>query len=383
LEFENWWLLAAPILFALGWIASRIDLREVVQESKRLPRSYFNGLNFLLNDQPDRAIEAFVEVVSLDPETIELHFALGSLFRRRGETDRAIRLHRNLLERPDLPPQYRDQALFALAQDYLKAGLLDRAESAFVSLSGTPFEGQAQGFLADLYQMERSWNKAIDAATAHAKATGAPLPRSVAHFWCELAADAMAKGDLAAARAALRSARQVDDRLVRVLQMEVALAQAEGRDEEALQLIDLAVQTQPAFAAQLVAPLHELAKRRGDTAGEQQRLSQWFAAAPSEALAGAISQHLVKHAESAAAQQFSRDAFAKLPGLASAAGLTQSLAQESPDMAALAGVLGAEAARQQQYICANCGFKARQFYWQCPGCKRWETLPYSASAKGG
>ncbi|MGL4574867.1 MAG: lipopolysaccharide assembly protein LapB [Burkholderiaceae bacterium] len=383
MEFENWWLLAAPILFALGWIASRIDLREVVQESKRLPRSYFNGLNFLLNDQPDRAIEAFVEVVSLDPETIELHFALGSLFRRRGETDRAIRLHRNLLERPDLPPQYRDQALFALAQDYLKAGLLDRAESAFVSLSGTPFEGQAQGFLADLYQMERSWTKAIDAATAHAKATGAPLPRSVAHFWCELAADAMAKGDLAAARAALRSARQVDDRLVRVLQMEVALAQAEGRDEEALQMIDLAVQTQPAFAAQLVAPLHEFAKRRGDAAAEQQRLSQWFAAAPSEALAGAISQHLAKHADPAAAQQFSRDAFAKLPGLASAAGLTQSLAPQSPDMAALAGVLGAEAARQQQYICANCGFKARQFYWQCPGCKRWETLPYSASARAG
>jgi lipopolysaccharide biosynthesis regulator YciM len=165
--------------------------------------------------------------------------------------------------------------------------------------------------------------------------------------------------------------------------MEVALAQAEGRDEEALQLIDLAVQTQPAFAAQLVPPLHELAKRRGDAAAEQQRLSQWFAAAPSEALAGVISQHLAKHADAAAAQQFSRDAFAKLPGLASAAGLTQSLAPESPDMAALAGVLRAEAARQQQYICANCGFKARQFYWQCPGCKRWETLPYSASAKAG
>jgi lipopolysaccharide biosynthesis regulator YciM len=382
-EFENWWLIAAPILFALGWVASRIDLREVVQESKRLPRSYFNGLNFLLNDQPDRAIEAFVEVVSLDPETIDLHFALGNLFRRRGETERAIRLHRNMLERPDLPTQYRDQALFALAQDYLKAGLLDRAESAFTSLSGTPYEGQAQGFLADLYQMERSWDKAITAATAHAKATGAPLPRSVAHFWCELAADAIHKGELEVARSALRSARQVDDRLVRVLQMEVALAQTEGRDQEALDFVDLAVQTQPAFAAQLLQPLHDITQRLKDAQGEQERLAKWFDAAPSEALAAAIARHLDKHADADSAQRFSRNAFARLPGLASAAGLSQSLANASPDMAALAPVLGAEAARQQHYTCGNCGFRARQFYWQCPGCKRWETLPYSASAKSG
>jgi lipopolysaccharide biosynthesis regulator YciM len=340
-------------------------------------------LNFLLNDQPDQAIEAFVEVVSLDPETIELHFALGSLFRRRGETERAIRLHRNLLERSDLPPQYRDQALFALAQDYLKAGLLDRAESAFVALQGTPFEGQAQGFLADLYQMERNWGKAIEAATAHAKASGAPLPRSVAHYWCELAADAMGRKDLGAARAALRSARQVDDRLVRVLQMEIALAQAENHDEEALRLIDLAVQTQPSFAAQLVPALHAVTQRSKDAQEEQRRLSEWFAGAPSEALASAITQHLAKHADPQAGQAFARQAFGTLPGLASAAGLSHALAAGSPDMAALAPVLGAEAARQQHYVCSNCGFKARQFYWQCPGCKRWETLPYSASARAG
>jgi lipopolysaccharide biosynthesis regulator YciM len=383
MEFETWWLLAAPVLFALGWIASRIDIREIVSESKRLPRSYFNGLNLLLNDQPDRAIEAFVEVVSLDPETVELHFALGSLFRRRGETERAIRLHRNLLERPDLPAQFRDQALFALAQDYLKAGLLDRAESAFISLRGTAFAGQAEGFLADLYQMERSWDKAIEAATAHAKAANQPLPRAVAHFWCEIASEAMRKGDLAAARAALRSAHQVDDRLVRILQMEVALAQSEGRADEALRLIDVAVQTQPAFAAQLVPELHEIAQAKQDTQLELTRLSQWFEGAPSEALARAISQHLTKSSDPADAKTFARKAFGAMPGLASAAGLSQSLAAESPDLAAIAPVLSAEAARQQVYVCSNCGFRSRQFYWQCPGCKRWETLPYSATAKSG
>jgi lipopolysaccharide assembly protein B len=381
MEFETWWLLAVPVLFALGWIASRVDLRQTVSESKRLPRSYFNGLNFLLNDQPDRAIEAFVEVVSLDPETIELHFALGSLFRRRGETERAIRLHRNLLERPDLPAQYRDQALFALAQDYLKAGLLDRAETAFVSLRGTAFAAQAEGFLADLYQMERSWDKAVAAASAHAKATNAPLPRSVAHFWCEIAAEAMQKKDFAAVRAALNSAAQVAPQLTRIMQMQIDLAQTEGRIDDALQLMQTAVNAQPAFASQLVPALHAVTQHKNDAALEASTLSAWFAQAPSEALAHAIMQALNQQGSRTHAQAFARQAFTALPGLASAAGLSQALAESSPDMAALAPVLTAETVRQQHYQCTNCGFRARQFYWQCPGCKRWETLPYSSSAK--
>jgi lipopolysaccharide assembly protein B len=381
MEFETWWLLAVPVLFALGWIASRIDLRQTVSESKRLPRSYFNGLNFLLNDEPDRAIEAFVEVVSLDPETIELHFALGSLFRRRGETDRAIRLHRNLLERPDLPAQYRDQALFALAQDYLKAGLLDRAETAFVSLRGTAFAAQAEGFLADLYQMERSWDKAVAAATAHAKANNAPLPRAVAHFWCEIAAEAMHRKDFAAARAALHSAAQVAPGLTRVAQMQIELAQAQGRIDDALQLMQTTIKEQPAFASQLVPAVHHVAQQKQDAALEAATLSAWFEQAPSEALAHAIMQALNQQADLAHAQAFARQAFKALPGLASAAGLSQALSASSPDMAALAPVLTAETARQQHYQCTNCGFRARQFYWQCPGCKRWETLPYSSSAK--
>jgi lipopolysaccharide biosynthesis regulator YciM len=123
IEFEYWQLLLFPLFFGLGWAAARIDIRHLVQESRTLPRSYFQGLNFLLNEQPDRAIEAFVEAVKVDPQTIELHFALGSLFRRRGETERAIRMHQNLIEREDLKQDLKLQALAELGQDYLKAGL--------------------------------------------------------------------------------------------------------------------------------------------------------------------------------------------------------------------------------------------------------------------
>src|SRR5712692_2943920 len=135
MEFETWWLLGIPIFFGLGWIAARVDINQLISESRSLPRGYFKGLNFLLNEQPDKAIDAFIEIVKLDPETAELHFALGNLFRRRGETERAIRVHQNLLHREDLPVSERDHALFELGQDFLKAGLLDRAEESLQMLT--------------------------------------------------------------------------------------------------------------------------------------------------------------------------------------------------------------------------------------------------------
>src|SRR5687767_9315261 len=162
MEFQIWWLLSMPVFFGLGWIAARVDIRQLVSESRSLPKAYFKGLNFLLNEQPDKAIDAFIEIVKLDPETIELHFALGSLFRRRGEIERAIRVHQNLLARPDLPSEYQIYSQYELGQDYLKAGLLDRAEETFNLLVDTPQYGaQARRALLEIYQREKEWMRAI------------------------------------------------------------------------------------------------------------------------------------------------------------------------------------------------------------------------------
>src|SRR3970282_2895 len=147
MEFDYWWLIGFPLFFGLGWVAARIDIRQIVSESRALPRSYFKGLNFLLNEQPDKAIEAFIEAVKVDPETIELHFALGSLFRRRGEFDRAIRMHQSLLERADLAAEQKLAALAELGEDYLKAGILDRAEEVFTKLQGTSLASAARRHL--------------------------------------------------------------------------------------------------------------------------------------------------------------------------------------------------------------------------------------------
>ena len=175
MEFEYWWLLGFPLFFGLGWLAARIDIKHLVSESRALPRSYFKGLNFLLNEQPDKAIEAFIEVVRVDRETIELHFALGSLFRRRGEYDRAIRMHQNLLERADLAAEQRVSALFELGQDYLKAGILDRAEEAFERLVDGPHAVEARHHLLEIFEHEKDWPRAIDMAQRLAAESGVAL----------------------------------------------------------------------------------------------------------------------------------------------------------------------------------------------------------------
>ncbi len=208
MDFELWWLLPIPVLFfALGWIAARIDIKHLLTESRALPLSYFRGLNFLLNEQPDKAIESFIEVVKVDPQTIDLHFALGSLFRRQGEVDRAIRMHQNLLDRPDLPKDRRETATFELAQDFHRAGLLDRAEDLFVKLDGTPYEHAAQGFLLSIYETEKDWPKAISITRRMEAVAKTPQFKEIAHYHCEMAQAALARSDFATAAAEIDLAR--------------------------------------------------------------------------------------------------------------------------------------------------------------------------------
>ena len=156
MEFDQGWiLLGLPMAFALGWLASRLDLRQMRVENRQSPKAYFRGLNFLLNEQQDQAIDAFIEAVQSDPDTSELHFALGNLLRRRGEYERAVRVHEHLLSRGDLSQLDRQRAQHALALDYLKAGLLDRAQDGGVVEVLSGLEPGAQvvaggaGFLND------------------------------------------------------------------------------------------------------------------------------------------------------------------------------------------------------------------------------------------
>src|SRR3954453_1874860 len=189
MDFDLTWLLwGLPIAFGLGWLASRLDLRQLRIENRLAPKAYFRGLNFLLNEQQDQAIDAFIEAVQNDPDTSELHFALGNLFRRRGEYERAVRVHEHLLSRADLSRADRHRAQHALALDYLRAGLLDRAEEALRKLEGTAYEGQALLALLAIYERSRDWVQAAEVSRKLDALGQGTFASRRAHYLCEMAA---------------------------------------------------------------------------------------------------------------------------------------------------------------------------------------------------
>jgi tetratricopeptide (TPR) repeat protein len=200
MDFDpSWLLISLPVAFVLGWLASRFDIRQLKLENRQAPKAYFRGLNFLLNEQQDQAIDAFIEAVQNDPDTQELHFALGNLFRRRGEYQRAVRVHEHLLGRGDLSRSDRERAQHALAQDFLRAGLLDRAEAALQKLEGTRYENEARLSLLAIYERSREWAQAADVAQKLDESDQASYSTRRAHHLCEQATEQVASGDLAGA----------------------------------------------------------------------------------------------------------------------------------------------------------------------------------------
>ena len=207
MDFDfSWLLLGLPVAFVLGWLASRFDLRQLRLENRQAPKAYFRGLNFLLNEQQDQAIDAFIEAVQNDPDTQELHFALGNLFRRRGEYQRAVRVHEHLLGRGDLSRADRDRAQHALAQDFLSAGLLDRAETALQKLEGTRYENESRLALLAIYERSREWAQAEIVASKLDASEQASYATRRAHHLCEQASEQAARGALDEAMRLLRQA---------------------------------------------------------------------------------------------------------------------------------------------------------------------------------
>jgi lipopolysaccharide biosynthesis regulator YciM len=380
MEFEVWWLIAFPVFFGLGWLAARIDIKHLVTESRSVPRTYFKGLNFLLNEQPDKAIEAFIEVVKVDPETVDLHFALGSLFRRRGETERAIRMHRNLLERSDLAQEQRRQAQFELGQDYLKAGLLDRAEETFTKLRDGPQRLDALKHLLDIFQQEKDWEKAIETARRLEKETGQSWQKEVAEFRCELAAVEATHSRPDAARALLEEALKENRRCVRASIQLGDLAAAGGRHDEAIEHWKRVETQNPAFLALVAHRLLKSFQALAQSAGGLTLLRGYLAAYPSLDLLDVAFQSTLDAEGADAAYELVRDELRRNPTLLGLdklleAQLLTASADRRHDLELVRSLVQGQTRRLARYRCENCGFRARQFYWQCPACMAWETYP--------
>lgn len=388
MDFEPWMLLIFPLFFGMGWLAARIDIKELLNESSALPRSYFQGLNFLLNEQQDQAIEAFIEVVKVDPQTVELHFALGSLFRRRGEVDRAIRMHLNLVERADLAEDKKQQALFELAQDYLKAGIFDRAEAAFHELRGTPYEKEALDFLLEIFQKEKDWLKAVDIGQRLAALTGRPYGKEVAFFFCELAAVELVAKQADAAVVHLEQALSANPHCVRANVMLGDIEQAAGRSDEAIAIWRL-IERQDAQYLPLVAERVLQAYRQlNDEAGGITVLQEWLQKYPSLDLMNVLFAAVLKRDGAEAAYKLVRDELKRHPTLLGLdklleATLLEVKSERRADVELVKNLVYQRTRSLAMYRCKQCGFKAKQFYWHCPACQGWETYSPRRSEETG
>jgi lipopolysaccharide assembly protein B len=380
MEFETWWLLIIPVCFSLGWIAARVDIKQLLSESRTLPRGYFKGLNFLLNEQPDKAIDAFIEIVRLDPETIDLHFALGNLFRRRGEIERAIRVHQNLLARPDLPMESQVQAQFELGQDYLKAGLLDRAEETFNQLVDTMYGTQARRAMLEIYQREKEWVRAIEAAVALQEAGAGGRQKEIAQFYCELAQDELVHMHPDAALSLLEKALAADRTSVRATILMGDVYLAKGDVEGALTAWRRVEHQSVPHVALVAQRLMDGYKAVGRPQEGINLLKAYLAEAPSIDLLEVAYKAELELNGVEAVNQLVAEELRRTPTLLGLdklleARLMYARPEVHPELSMVKNLVHGYTQKLARYQCSSCGFKARQFYWQCPGCSKWETYP--------
>ncbi len=374
---EYWQFLLIPVFFGLGWAAARVDMRQVVHESRAMPRSYFQGLNFLLNEQPDKAIDSFLEVAKVDSQTVELHFALGNLFRRRGETERAIRMHQNLIDLPDLEERIRLQALSELGQDYLKAGLLDRAEEIFNKLLGSALEEDAKRNLLEIYQSEKEWLKAVAIAR---ELPDVASHREIAEYYCELAANEIMHSRPDAAREYLDIAMQENRKCVRASLLQGDLLLQEGDPLAAIEAWQRIEQQDPAYLALVAQRLLEAYRKQERLAEGIALLSGYLERYPSLDLLEVVYQLVLESEGTEVAYRLVRGELQRNPTLLGleklmSARLPLVAPEVRPDVELAKTIIQGYTKRLSRYRCDNCGFKARQFYWRCPACGGWETYP--------
>ncbi len=379
MEFDlSLFLLALPVAFVLGWMASRFDVRQLRMENRQAPKAYFKGLNFLLNEQQDQAIDAFIEAVQNDPDTSELHFALGNLFRRRGEYESAVRVHQHLLSRGDLSQDDRYRAQHALALDYLKAGLLDRAEEALLKLEGTRFEGSARLALLANYERSRDWEHAAEIAQKLESAGQGSFKGRLAHYLCEQAAASLSSADDASrAVAYLTQAMHLAPDAPRPRMDMAVLQERQNHPAQAYETLTLALAAAPTAVALMAPQLARFAIASGQVPKALDRLKAVYRQSPSlDVLDAIVALEAASGAPTATAREWYAHHLESEPSLVAAAKWISGEKLEHEQFhPQVQRALDQAVKPLTRYRCAACGFEAKQHFWQCPGCQAWDSYP--------
>lgn len=371
---------------AAGWYAARRTAHRpdrVSADGEPNP-DYFIGLNFLLNEEPDKALEVFMRMVDVDSDTIETHFALGNLFRRRGEVNRAIQIHQNIFERKELPRRHREQALRALAEDYLKAGLLDRAEEYLKQLADRPsYRREALERLVLIYEQEREWEQAIAMRDRLADETHSGRSPVVAHYFCELAQKALADREDDRAREYLRRARSADRGNLRGAILRAEIAAGEGDYRLASRLYRRVMKRDPGFAPMVLPALRRCHAAMDDHAGLGKILATMVAEQPGLKAGLAYAAIIDEKFDDPVTRECIADFIRRNPMLYDLMGTLSPEAiggsEDDQRLRRIAGALRMLASSNPGYRCENCGFSGKVLHWQCPTCKNWDSTRPTAS----
>ena len=387
IEFEYWWLLILPLFFTLGWIAARVDIKQLLSESTTLPAAYFKGLNFLISDQHDKAVEAFSEAIQANTDSLELHFALGSLFRRTGETDRAINMHLNLLAKKELTPNQRSAVKAELAQDYLKAGLYDRAEELFKGLDDTRYRQPSLHALLEIYVREREWMRAIETATELERLSGVPFRQEIAQYYCELAMNDIIALQTDSARGHLNSALDANKKCVRANVLLGDLEANIGVHQAAISHWKRIEFQQPEYLGLIANKMLKSYRADNKLKDGLVQLNTYLEIYKLPSLMSALYEATLAEEGAEKAAKLARNELIRQPNLTTLDQLLQAraMAEDSKtqsgnqDIQLMQQTVRNAIGNRAAYHCNQCGFRAKQHHWQCPACNAWESLPAEPS----
>lgn len=382
-EFEYWWLLVLPLFFTLGWIAARVDIKQLLSESTTLPAAYFKGLNFLISDQHDKAVDAFSEAMQANTDSLELHFALGSLFRRTGETDRAINMHLNLLDKKELTANQKSAVKAELAQDYLKAGLFDRAEELFKGLDDTRYRQSALRALLEIYVREREWIQAIETATELERLSGVPFRREIAQYYCELAMNEIIAQNHDAARKQLAFALDANKNCVRANVLLGDLETTEGAHQAAITHWKRVEFQQPEYLGLVAGKMLKSYRAMGNMNEGLAQLNTYLETYKLSSLMSVLYEATLAEEGAEKAAKLARNELIRQPSLTTLDQLLQARAMaddvNNQDIQLMQQTVRNAISNRAAYHCNQCGFRAKQYHWQCPACNAWESLPAEPS----
>jgi lipopolysaccharide biosynthesis regulator YciM len=378
-EFEFWWLLVIPFFFALGWLAARVDIKQIISESTDLPSAYFKGLHYLITNQYEKAIEAFDDAIKINNDSLELHFALGALLRRTGQIDRAINLHIDLLEKRELTPEQMESVKAELAQDYFKAGLYGRSEELLLALNKEKYNQFSLNTLLEVYVKEREWRKAVETATELEKISGVSFRIPISHFFCEIAVTQILNKKYTLAKKSLERALEESKNCTRANILLGDIHSEEKLYEEAIVFWKKIEFQQPEYLG-LVAPKIIVAFQTLNKINEGlSTLARFFDIYKLKSLLNVLYETVLANEGPKQAENIARKELIQRPSLsaldqlfqAQAIGKTNKIGNLELIQQTIKNTIG----DRRFFMCKQCGFKARQFHWQCPACNAWESLP--------